>query len=454
MAFETPAEGVDAALEGLTLSPDRPGEEVEIGRYSGSLAEFRILPGGSSGSLAASVGGSSRRSSQLGDWEDEAEEEEDALAAMARSSARLRALRQQRQSEAEDAARELVADGQQQTPPLRAPLAPSPAPSSAASDSFAFPVAAGQESSPDRLTPASACSTATPASRPSAGLPPRSGMTPPTAGSSASDASAAPSVGKYVPPVPKHGAMPPGAAMPRYTPPHSPARAGMHSGASSPFLLSPQRPPSGPSAPRFSPAASPHAPPRAVGHSPSKPPTTPTNNRLQNLPRTPPSSRSALTPYNMNVPRTCGGNSSQKSAFSCYSATSAPNTPGSHSNKLIDPELAASLTKTAIKRAVHDARAEGLTFNQKKHRSPSHIRRSQRRQQERLNSPSPSSLPQLTPGGSTARREGGEYVDPWDEAENKQPDLAAPAKEKRSPRQQLSFDAPPLQRSSSLRGLR
>jgi hypothetical protein len=79
------------------------------------------------------------------------------------------------------------------------------------------------------------------------------------------------SIGKYVPPIPKYGAV--SSTVPRYTPPHSPARAGLCSGASSPFMLSPQRPPSGPSAARFSPAAgSPHS--SRVGFSPSKPPTT------------------------------------------------------------------------------------------------------------------------------------------------------------------------------------
>lgn len=78
------------------------------------------------------------------------------------------------------------------------------------------------------------------------------------------------------------------------------------------------------------------------------------------------------------------------------------------------------LTKTAIKRVVHDSKTKGLTFNQKKHRSPSHVRRSERRQQQRLASGSPASCcasqspppRQLSPGG---------MKDPWEEEENLRP---------------------------------
>lgn len=258
------------------------------------------------------------------------------------------------------------------------------------------------------------------------------------------------SVGKYVPPIPKYGVV--SSTVPRYTPPDSPARAGLRSGASSPFMLSPQRPPSGPSAARFSPAAgSPHS--SRVGFSPSKPPTTPTGNRLQNIPRTPPSTqRGVLTPYNPNVPHSAVSKASQKSAISTYDAKSCPTTPGS-AHMLVDPDVASNLTKTALKRVVHDAKCPGLTFNQKKHRSPSHIRRSQRRQQERLASPgSHSKLPPYTNADGSERRDSGAFVDPWEDSENIQPAAASSSTGGRgSARQQLTFDAAP---STTLRSLR
>lgn len=133
---------------------------------------------------------------------------------------------------------------------------------------------------------------------------------------------------------------------------------------------------------------------------------------------------------------------------------SAPNTPRSH-QQLIDPDLAAHLSKTALKRAVHDAKTSGLTFNQKKHRSPSHIRRSQRRQQERLASPVSLSKLASPSVGSTERREASQFVDPWEDSENVQPSSPArmAAEEGRSARQALSFEPRP-QRASSLRNLR
>ena len=112
------------------------------------------------------------------------------------------------------------------------------------------------------------------------------------------------------------------------------------------------------------------------------------------------------------------------SAVLCSQTTTAPATPSKDCD-IIKEVLAVSpdLSKTSIKRVIHDSKSNGLTFNQKKHRSPSHMRRSQRRQQERtlLSSPSVSSSPANDSQAVSTPSQ--DVKDPWSDSdeENKDP---------------------------------
>jgi len=94
-------------------------------------------------------------------------------------------------------------------------------------------------------------------------------------------------------------------------------------------------------------------------------------------------------------------------------------TPGSsRKSPAITPEAALmhynpDLSRTAVKRIIHDAKSAGLTFNQKKHRSPSHLRRSERRQQERA-----AKEPGMCTPPIDKENVPDNYADPWDDGSN------------------------------------
>ena len=75
-----------------------------------------------------------------------------------------------------------------------------------------------------------------------------------------------------------------------------------------------------------------------------------------------------------------------------------------------------------MKRIIHDAKNPSMTFNQKKHRSPSHLRRSERRQQERA-------AKEGSYGTPTVDKENlpENYADPWEENTKSVSSKAPPA---------------------------
>uniref|UniRef100_A0A061S0X3 Uncharacterized protein n=1 Tax=Tetraselmis sp. GSL018 TaxID=582737 RepID=A0A061S0X3_9CHLO len=142
------------------------------------------------------------------------------------------------------------------------------------------------------------------------------------------------------------------------------------------------------------------------GYSPHKPPSGLSSNR-RSAPSTPASgprvALSALSSSCLNArPQTPP---TWRSSGTCSLQADSPSSSIQDTDGSL-PDTPSSLTKTAIKRFVHDSRATGLTFNQKKHRSPSHQRRSERRLRERQQS-AMSCDPPTAPASP--------YVDPWEE---------------------------------------